>query len=322
WHLARIAATAPEGRGTVRVTLVPEPPAGFRRAASAAGTEEILLSLEVALDGAVVERWDEAALHHAHPRYLPRLLGRRALSEALLPPTVDGRDPETVAGSPDKVWGGPEDPPGSDFLRPSALQDNDWLLPSEALLAAPEGLVAMGADLVPARQGRDAAETTQRRHFLEAAAVSPAHLAGDADHRFLVFANRPPALDALEQWDIRQPLSPAALVVLPDLLHPAPPADAPPDPTPEPGAPCFGACIPPVLPVVRPALTYPRLGEDMTELRQVQAGVVSACEAHGARIALLDLPPRLTPGEIAAWRRALASDRAALYAPWLLAPDA
>jgi phage tail sheath protein FI len=48
---------------------------------------------------------------------------------------------------------------------------------------------------------------------------------------------------------------------------------------------------------------------------------VQHCEALGTRIALLDLPPRQMPGDIAAWRRALASDRAALYAPWVLMAD-
>ncbi|PWS37604.1 hypothetical protein DFH01_12350 [Falsiroseomonas bella] len=322
WHVAHVSAVEPAGRGTVRLTLTPEPPPGFRQAASATGTEEILLSLAITLDGQVVESWEEAGLHADHPRYLLRLLGRRAASEMLLPPPVNGSDPETEAGSPDRIWGGPEDPTGSEFLRPSALHRNAWLYPGAELLAAPDGLLAAGADLPPVRQGRDAAETTRRHHFLEPAGITPSHLAGDGDHRFLVFANRPAALDALGEWDSKQPFSPAALIVLPDLLHPAPAEPAAPDPTPEPGAPCFGACIPPAVTIARPVLDYRWLGEDLDDLRDTQAAVVSACEAHGARIALLDLPPRLTPGEIGAWRRALASDRAALYAPWLLAADA
>ncbi|WP_137177192.1 phage tail sheath C-terminal domain-containing protein [Roseomonas sp. AR75] len=322
WHVTRVSAVEPAGRGTVRLTLTPEPPAGFRQAASATGAEEVLLSLAITLDGQVVESWDEAGLHADHPRFLPRLIGRRAASEMLLPPPVDGSDPETEAGSPDRIWGGPEDPAGSEFLRPSALQRDAWLYPSEDLLAAPEGLLAAGADLPPVRRGRDAAETTRRHHFLEPAGITPSHLAGDADHRFLVFANRPAALDALGEWDSKQPFSPAALIVLPDLLHPAPAEPAASDPAPEPGAPCFGVCIPPAAIVARPVLDYRWLGQDLDDLRQTQAAVVAACEAHGARVALLDLPPRLTPGDIGAWRRALASDRAALYAPWLLAPDA
>jgi len=322
WHLARIVTTAPEGRGTVRLTLAPEPAPGFRNAASAAGAEEILLTLEVALGGKVVERWDDAALSAEHPRFLPRLIGRRALSETLLPPPVDGSDPETEAGSPDRIWGGPEDPPGSEFLRPSALLREAWLLPSAELLAAPEGLLAAGADLAPVRRGRDAEATTRRSHFLQATGINPAHRAGDADHRFLVFADRPAALDALAVWDARQPLSPVALVTLPDLLHPTPPDSAPPDPPPDPGAPCFGPCIPAPAQEARAAPSYQLLGGDPAELQHAQQQVVEHCEAGGTRIALLDLPPRLTPGEVAAWRRALASDRAALYAPWLLAADA
>ncbi len=322
WFLTHVSAAEPAGRGAARLTLSPEPPAGFRRAVSAEGAEEITLALDVLLDGERVERWDGAALHALHPRYLPRLIGRRAASEALLPPTVDGSDPETPAGSPDFIWGDREAPPGSEFLRPSALQVDSWLIPSAALLAASDGLTAFGADLPLARRGRDAAETTRRAHFLDPAAITPAHLAGDADHRFLVFANRPGAPEALAQWERRHPLAPAALLVFPDLLHPAPPVAAEPDPAPTPGAPCFGACIPPPIVVPRIAEPYPSLGEDLDELRETQARIAAGCEAHGGRVALLDLPPSLTPGAIAQWRRALASDRAALYAPWLLAPDA
>ncbi len=319
WHIAHVAAAEPAGRGAARLTLMPEPPIGFRRAASAEAAEEITLSLDVVLDGVRVERWDEAGLHHAHPRFLPRLIGRRAASEALLPAPVDGSDPETAAGSPDLLWGGREDPPGSDYLRASALQVDSWLLPQPALLEAGEGLLAHGADLVPARQGLDAGATLRRAHFLDPTAIAPAHLAGDMDHRFLVFANRPGAPEALGEWDRRNPLSPAALLVFPDLLHPAPPAPARAAPPAEPGAPCFGPPAPPAAPAAQSVAAFPRLGGNPEELREIQARIVAGCEAHGRRIALLDLPPGLTPGEIAAWRRALASDRAALTAPWLLA---
>lgn len=322
WHLSRVVEVEPAGRGTVRLTLSPEPPLGFRGAVSARGAEEILLRLDVSLAGSVLERWDEAGLDARHPRYLPRLLGRRAVSEALLPAPVDGSDPETEAGSPDRVWGTPGDPPGSELLRPSALLKGAWLKPSEELLAAPVGLIAVGADLPIVRQGNDATSTTRRDIFLSPTEIAPAHLAGDADHRFLAFARRPAALDALDLWDARQPFSPVAMVVLPDLLQPAPPEDLGPQPPSQPGPPCFGACLPPPPPIVRQALPYPHLGRDLDDLRAAQQAVLRHCEADGGRIALLDLPPLLTPGEIAAWRRALASDRAALYAPWLRIADA
>lgn len=324
WHLARVSEVEAAGRGTVRMTLEPEPPLGFRRRASAAGAEEVLLRLDIAMDGEdrARERWDEAGLDWRHPRYLPRLIGRRAASEALIPPPEDGTDPETTAGSPDRVWGGPDDPPGSELLRPSALLRYAWLRPTEALLAAPDGLLAAGAELAEARQGRDAAETTGRRVFLDPTETDPAHIAEDSDHRVLMFARRPGALEALGAWDARQPFSPIALLVLPDLLHPAAPALPAPDPAPEPGAPCFATvCVPARPQALRRGASYPQLGGRLDELRAIQLEVVTHCEALGARIALLDLPPRQTPGEIAAWRRALASDRAALYAPWLLAAD-
>ena len=53
------------------------------------------------------------------------------------------------------------------------------------------------------------------------------------------------------------------------------------------------------------------------DLRAAQLRLVAHCEAQGGRIALLDLPPGLAAAEVVAWRRSLASDRAALYAPWL-----
>ena len=46
---------------------------------------------------------------------------------------------------------------------------------------------------------------------------------------------------------------------------------------------------------------------------------MQSCESVGERIALLDLPPDLAAGDIIGWRRTLASDRAALFAPWLRA---
>jgi phage tail sheath protein FI len=58
------------------------------------------------------------------------------------------------------------------------------------------------------------------------------------------------------------------------------------------------------------------------DLQAAQARVLEHTETAGPRIALFDLPPGLTPGEVADWRRRLASPRAALYAPWLRAADA
>lgn len=322
FHLAHIAAVEPAGTGTARAELAPAPPAAFLGAASGAGAEEILLELEIALDGRPCERWAEAGLHPLHPRFLPRLLGRRAACEALLPRPIDGRDPDSTAGSPELHWGSWQDPPGSALLRPSAWLVDQWLRPSEALLAAPGGLIAAGAALAPARRGRDAAESFTRAHFLAPTGITALHRAGDLDHRFLVFADRPGALDALAEWDERQPRAPVAMVVLPDLLHPAPPEAPPREPPPAPGAPCFDPCGATPPPRAPRAPDWPLLGGDLAGLRAIQAEVLAHTERAGPRLALFDLPPGLTPGEIAAWRRALASPRAALYAPWLRAADA
>ena len=113
-------------------------------------------------------------------------------------------------------------------------------------------------------------------------------------------------------------LSFAALVSLPDLLHPTPPeavTDGPPMP---PEQPCFGTvcALAPATRTVH-ALDYPRLGFDAASLQYAQRQLVDACEARGGRIALLDLPPGLRAGDIVQWRHALASSRAALYTPWL-----
>lgn len=324
WHLTRVTKVEAANRGTVCMTLEPEPPPGFRRRVSAAGAEEVLVSLDITLDGEerVRERWDQAGLDWRHPRYLPRLIGRRAASEALIPPRDDGTDPETTEGSPDRFWGNAEDPPGSELLRPSAMLCKAWLRPTDALLAAPDGLLVLGADLPTRKEGRDATETTGRRVFLDATETAPAHLAEDSDHRLLMFAGRPGALEALAGWDSGQPFSPIAQIVAPDLLHAAAPAIPKPEPAPEPGVPCFmRTCAPPNPLALRQGAPYPLLGKGLNELRAIQLEFVQHCEALGTRIALLDTPPRQMPGDIAAWRRALASDRSALYAPWVLMAD-
>ena len=202
---------------------MPTPTAPFLDPELLAAAVELTLRLDVFLDGKLVESWDDAALHPSHPRFLPRLLGRRAAAEALLPPRTDTANPEDPVYEADRHWGSADDPWGSDFLRPSLQLANAWLLPSRQLFAAPAGLLLSAAEMPPGRQGRDASTSTGRNHFFEGTSMALADAIEDADHRFVAFNARPPALDALGVWDQAQPFEPIALVSMPDLLHPTPP---------------------------------------------------------------------------------------------------
>ncbi len=297
--------------------LVPTPTAPFLDAELLTAAVELTLRLDVYLDGKHVETWDDAALHPSHPRFLPRLLGRRAASEALLPPRTDTPNPEDPAAEADRLWGSADEPWGSDYLRPSAMLADAWLLPTKALLAAPAGILLSAAEMPASRHGRDATASTGRQHFFEGTSMALDDLVEDSDHRFVAFNARPPALDTLAVWDQAHPFEPVALVTMPDLLHPTPP-DAVSVPPALPDELCFGAqCSRGKADTTVGALDYPLLGFDASELQAAQLALVQHCEALGARIALLDLPPGLRAGDIVQWRHALASPRAALYTPWL-----
>lgn len=296
-RLAVVRALARNGAREA-VTLDAALPAAFRAAELLATAEEVRLRLTVALDGAVVETWDDAACDPAHPRFLPRLLGRRASAEAL-----------SAFGA---AWGAGD--AGSAWLRPSLTLLDTRLVPTAELLEGRATLLAI-ADLPARRQGRDAQETTRREDFLLPPRMTAAQAATDAPHGFLPFPARPGALDALDGWDAANETTPVALLALPDLWHPPPPEPEA-APAPEPQATCFGDCVRAALVRADPALPWPLLGADQAGLERMQ-GEIAAHAAARRRIALFDLPPGLAAAGIAAWRRNLASDRAALYAPWL-----
>ena len=297
--------------------LVPTPTNPFLDPELLAAAVELTLRLDVFLDGKLVESWDDAALHPSHPRFLPRLLGRRAAAEALLPPRTDTANPEDPVYEADRRWGSADDPWGSDFLRPSLMLADAWLLPSRALFAAPTGLLLSAAEMPPSRQGRDATASTGRNHFFEGTSMALADAIEDADHRFVAFNARPPALDALSVWDQARPFEPVALVSMPDLLHPTPP-EALTVPPALPDALCFAPqCSRGQAERTANAFDWPRLGFDAAELQDYQRRLVADCEARDTRIALLDLPPGLRAGDVVAWRHGVASPRAALYTPWL-----
>jgi hypothetical protein len=308
----RIAAVSAPRGGVAAITLDAPLPAAFNDPVEGpkllAGTKELLLRLDIVLDDVPVESWDDAGLHPDHPNFLPRLLGRRAVSETLLAAHPSG-SPEA-----DLAWGDEDDPAGSDFLRPSLQMQFQTLTPTADLFNASGAVAFTAAALVAPDSGDDATMTTQRTHFFD---PTPGAL-GDVGIGLLAFADRPGALDALAAWDDRHQADPIALLAMPDLLHPDVP-DAAPDAVVADDAPCFGLCVhslPPLAEVFQP---YPNLAFDAEDLQAAQARLVAACEAAGGRIALLDLPPGLASGDIVRWRQALASNRAALFAPWLRA---
>jgi hypothetical protein len=311
--IARIAAVKTVKRGAAAIALDIALPAAFDGPALLAAAEEVTVRLDLALGDAAVETWDDAALHPDHPNFLPRLLGRRAVNEALLPPKIDG------GLEPDSLWGGDDQPAGSAFVRPSLALMDTWLKPSEALIAAPDGLAFTGAEGGPDEQGFDAADTTERAVFLAPTRTDPAAVLVDTGRGLRPFGERPGALDALAMWDERRPFEPVALVVLPDLIHPSP-AEIPDEPALPAEEPCFGVCVHTPIPSAPPALPYPELGK-LDDLVETAQAAIAHAEAIGGRIVLFDLPQGLTPGEIVERRRALASDRAALFAPWLRAAD-
>jgi hypothetical protein len=339
--LCRVVALEPASTGSGAaagdwiVHLDPAPQAALLAPTLLREVRRLELTLEVWLGGRLVEAWPQAALHPEHPRFLPRLLGRRARSEALRPAcTAAANDSESPAAEADRLWGGEGEAWGSEFVRPSARLLQRSLAPTATLLergelwdlplADPDG---SDAD----RQWRqlpdpDGADALTRSHFFEATAAAPAT---DQDDRWLVFADRPAPLEsggALDRWDEANPLEPAALIVLPDLLHPSGLDPLPPLPLQPPPSRCFAPTAPPSL--ADPSLPprrFPGLRYDAADLLASQQRLVRSCERRRQGVALLDVPLRLVrdrvdplrSGERASWLANLRSDRAAVFAPWL-----
>ena len=294
FHISEVSA--PIG-GVAAVTLDNFLPVGFFHPDNGpqllSGTVELLVRLDILLGDVPVETWDAAALHPDHPDYVARLIGRRAISEALLAPRMSGGD------EPDLAWGTEDDAPGSEFLRPSLLLQNVVLLPTSDLIAAPDGVLFDAMTLVDPASGNDATFTTQRTDFFEPTPAAP----GDTLTGLMPFADRPGAIDALAAWDDQHPADPIAMLAMPDLLHPDAPA-AVTDTNVLDATLCFGVCAQSVSQSTRSALPYPDLGgDDYNDLQAAQAKLVAACDSTGGRVALLDLPPGLAAGDIVRWRR-------------------
>jgi hypothetical protein len=124
-----------------------------------------------------------------------------------------------------------------------------------------------------------------------------------------------------------EPVGEVALVAIPDILvRPiAPPIERVPEPCiPDPCLP--QPPLPPAVPRPRPVGDLPPRFSD-AEIFEVQSALVEHCERVGERFAIIDPPgpasgdPRLGVSPLRAWRRRFDTTFAALYAPWLLAPD-
>jgi len=305
-----------------------------------ASVREVRVRLDVHLDGRLVETWDDAALHPEHPRFIIGLIGRRAKEEVYLgddelqPPVTAAEWMETSRVDA-LLQDADRRRAGSSFVRPIAASWAQSLRPAPRLgdegaeRPLQDGLTVTSGPMQTAGStlGSDGAQVTRREHFfLPPRASVPAYVS-EADcqgNRTLVFIDRPAPLDALATYDARNETEPVSLVHLPDLAHPvsgdvlylAPPA-APVAVT------CFRPCEPQPVPRFSSFVDYPELSitdlSDLQEINTYQQQVIEWCSAESRRdrVAILDLPPGLSAGGIAAWRRDVASDRATLYAPYL-----
>jgi len=136
---------------------------------------------------------------------------------------------------------------------------------------------------------------------------------------------------AARRWGLRtlELEEEVALVAIPDILiHPAAPPRRDPRPRPQPD-PCLEPPPPP--PSTPPPAPCPDVDEQPpvfgeNQVRQVQEALIRHCETMADRFALLDPPQAgqitvVDPGEVLNWRRHFDSSFAALYYPWVLAPD-
>jgi hypothetical protein len=258
-----------------------------------ADAQLISLDLEVAWRNQRVEGWQDAGLHALHPRYLPRLLGRRAASEELRPSKLGQEDPESPRVEADRLWGETGDPWGSEVVRPDnslapdptgngtgllAQAQGPWILPTETLtrsavglrLEVLEAIAGQEAGDVWTSEGGDASETFTRRHFFVPSRRVVESKRGEKgvedlpkNHAAIVFSQRPGPLQAhgaVELWNHAHPFEPIAMVSCPDLCHPLP-AETTLRAIPGPAPLCFSQGRTPEImePIVYP---YPLLGID------------------------------------------------------------
>lgn len=265
---------------------------------------EVVVDVELR-HGDQVEHWRDARLDPIHPRFLLALLDRGEQVE------VEGAVAEARSL-----------PTGSRLARSRADQRDQALAPAGSLISP---TTTWRLSLEDRRQeGTDASQQTARGHLFAQPGdlVDPVLLAADTAGEW-VWADQPAPIGAIRQHDAACPTQPVSLVDLPDLLHVDQAAMAPARVPPT----AVGTCFSPWT-----AGPGPEPAEDLTawplldlshqpgEVLRYQRELVDLCEAEPAgqgRIAVLALPPGLGASEVLRWRRRLASDRAALYAPWL-----
>jgi phage tail sheath protein FI len=235
--------------------------------------------------GRVIGVYQGLSLVPAHPRYGPRVL------------------PPIMEAPPDAIgWNVPAAPePVEISERRSASQ-----LRQLAPLQVPAAAVAL-------TQGADGLARLTVQDFI-----------GTSPDVFDDEGARREKMRGLRAFD---PISEVALVAVPDIhIQPVlPPAKSPPlvcvpDPClPDPPS-------PPAMPRVRSEGDLPPVFND-EDVYRVQSAAIEHCESHRDRFALLDPPysavrdARHGIGPIRAWRKRFDTTFAAMYAPWLAAPD-
>ncbi len=289
-----------------------QPLAGYDPARSLL-LESIEYTLLVRELGRLVSVVDRLSLVPAHPRY-----GATVLAPQVSP--LDGLSPRP----PLSRRAARRDRPVDEAPNPVTIVDerraaaNALLQPTSPL--SPADITAllrpMASQSLPRRSligGLDGLSPLTVGDFLG----EPASIFDDEETR----RRKTRGLRALE------PVGEVALVAVPDIqIQPAlPPVKQPPP-----------VCVVnPCLPAQSVQVAVPRtpsVGDlpprfTADQIFQVQQAVVDHCTAAHDRFAILDPPfdvvsrPGLGIGPLRAWRRRFDSDLAALYAPWLMAPD-
>ncbi len=292
----------------------------YRHSALLYGARELRIDAEI-VAGSTRERFSDTGLHPRHPAYFLRQLHERshllrpshalwndALADRLL---RTRRGPETVAIGPGT-------------LRPNA----------EARKTLDQTTVLRMALPLPALRGKDGNRETGREHFFERPLDTlRRYTPPDEDENFhletwaseerlgaYATAEHAP-LDCLQAYDDGNPTWPVSLVTLPDLAHPYVAPEPPLEEKHRDPSLQFGECgVVQLEEKLSREVQYPRLllatGPHREEVDRYQRLLVQHCEGR-LRVAILDLPPELSPGRVLAWRRRHASPHAALYAPYL-----
>lgn len=249
---------------------------------------EVVVDLEVSATGRT-EVWAGQALAPGHPKFLWTTLDQSSL---LLSPRADQR----------------------------ALA----MLPTVDLAVEPEARSAVLSDRL-ADGGDDSATVSRSMFFSAPLQRLSASIDLSADHEGAwSWLSGLGAFEALDAWDDLHPTEPVSMVAAPDLAHPRPDAAASVriEAGTQPWQARFEVCVDgeqaAVEELVREA-EFPHLlvDYDRSGLEQEQRALIDACERRLGWLAVLDLPPDLDAGEAVRWRRVMASDHAAAYAPYL-----